>query len=665
MKVAVIGAGLMGRNHIQLISSMQGVTLVGVVDPVFRKEGSDDNQTIDFPKFASFDDLLSISKPDVVHVVSPPGTHAKFTEQAILAGCHVYVEKPFVQTAETAEKLLSLAESRDIKVCAGHQLMWHPSAQLFWSKMKSVGDVVHVDSVFSFQPSRRKPSGALQDVNDQLLDVLPHPCYLMLKAMSRTSAVNGELEVEGIATDVDGEIRVLVRKGSSTGFLNVSLRGRPVDSYLRVIGTRATFEVDLVIGSVNGQIAPRKSAISVLSRPYTGSLQTVWRSTRSLFSAVFSRRKGYAGLRELVEQFYSAIENGTSSPVSPQSICETVSLCEKIEDALINEKTRSGKLARERYEAASSEVDPVRSKNGAVAVTGAGGFLGRAVVRSLRSRGLFVRALVRTAVPFDKRIPDVEYIEVDLAQDELEPHLKGVGIIVHLAAETSGDKTLHERNTVIATRRLLQTSAALGIKRFVNISSIAVLAPGQRRSLSEDSPVDQSGEARGPYVWAKAEAEKEARRFGEGAGICVKTLRPGPLVDMEKLDAPGRLGRLLGSVFVAVGPRQAKLPVCDVKTMAKVIEHVVNDFERCPDVLNVVELSAPTRRELVEHLVSSYPGTRVWWLPRWFLRVLSGTLIAVQRLAGKKQPLNVYAAFQSESYDTSRLQVFLRGSDAQ
>lgn len=103
---------------------------------------------------------------------------------------------------------------------------------------------------------------------------------------------------------------------------------------------------------------------------------------------------------------------------------------------------------------------------GKIAVTGATGYIGRALGVQAMAQGWQVRALSRTA-PADVRIEFVPYaLDLPLAADAL----KGVDAIVHLAADTtSGDERAFERD-IEAARRLLQAVAGRSV-RFVFVSS--------------------------------------------------------------------------------------------------------------------------------------------------------------------------------------------------
>jgi nucleoside-diphosphate-sugar epimerase len=64
-----------------------------------------------------------------------------------------------------------------------------------------------------------------------------------------------------------------------------------------------------------------------------------------------------------------------------------------------------------------------------------------------------------------QRVPGVEYVEADLVDSLPESAFAGVEVVVHLAAETAGGKEAHERNTIEATRNVLDTAGRLGIRK--------------------------------------------------------------------------------------------------------------------------------------------------------------------------------------------------------
>ena len=113
-----------------------------------------------------------------------------------------------------------------------------------------------------------------------------------------------------------------------------------------------------------------------------------------------------------------------------------------------------------------------------IAVTGANGFVGRALCAALAARGVEVTALVRAAVP----IPGATRVQTVgdfTAVSDWKPWLAEIDAVVHLAALThagtrgANAARFHAVNVEVS-RRLAEAARACGIQRFVYLSSIKV-----------------------------------------------------------------------------------------------------------------------------------------------------------------------------------------------
>jgi predicted dehydrogenase/nucleoside-diphosphate-sugar epimerase len=649
LRVALFGCGRMGLQHLRAIASAGEAVVAGIADPALDRGALEGLLPPDAAVCADPAELLERARPDVVHVVTPPETHAALARLAIEAGCHVYVEKPFTPTRAEADMLLRLAAERRLSVCPGHQQLFEPPALRMLEALPAIGRVVHVDSYFSFRTVRR----AITPV-EQVKDVLPHAVYPVVEQLRAAGggAPGAPIAVTGLDAHADGELRALVRLGHCTGSILVSLNARPIEQYQHVVGTNGSLRADYVTGSLVRLVGPGTGA-GLLLTPYRSALQVLRGATAGFARRLLARQASYPGLREIVSRFHRSIRTGDAPPVGGASILETVALCERFGQALDRAEAEAEARARRRLEEARPAA--VTAARPTVLVTGGTGLLGRRVARELREAGFPVRALARRLPRYAVRVAGVEYAAHDLARPLDARLTAGAGVIVHCAAETQGGQADHERNSVRATRHVLE-AAARARAHVVHVSSLAVLKPaGAGAVLDEDSPVDGGHLGRGPYVWGKAESETLARRLGPELGVRVAVIRPGPLVDQQGFQAPGRLGRELGPVFVAVGRRGDPLPVCDVATAARVVRAYLQDFDSAPAVLNLVDTPVPTRGELAARLLASRPDLRVVWLPALVLRALSGPLKLAQRLAlGRGRAVDVYAAFASEPYRTAR-----------
>ena len=148
-----------------------------------------------------------------------------------------------------------------------------------------------------------------------------------------------------------------------------------------------------------------------------------------------------------------------------------------------------------------------------VLVTGATGFLGSAVARSLVRRGVKVRALARASSPRDNLAQlSCEVVAGDLTdRSSLVTAMRGVRYLFHVAADYrfwARDPSVILRANVDGTRNLMQEALAAGVERIVHTSSVATLAPAtdgtsadETRTLSEDLAI-------GAYKRSKLVAER-------------------------------------------------------------------------------------------------------------------------------------------------------------
>ena len=649
LRVALVGSGKMGRHHLKAIAASGLATVVGVADPA----ASPDELAEVLPPGAivvpTLTELLSRARPDVVHIVTPPATHADLAVEAIRAGCHVYVEKPFTPTAAEAARILTIAAERGVNVCAGHQVLFERPALGVWDHLGEIGRVVHIESYFSFKMVRRTITPV-----EQVKDILPHAVYPVVDQMrAATKLADDPIAVLGHSVDPSGDLYALLRLGQVNAIVMVTLNGRPVEQYQNIIGTNGSLRADYIGGFLDRLIGPGTGP-GVLLTPFRRALHTVTGTTAGVTRLIAGG--SYPGLRTIVRRFYESVRDHKPSPLSPRSILDTVTICEQLGVALDRVEHDSEERARRALRDAEESQAPVREGAGRVLLTGGTGLLGRRIAEELRTAGFAVRVVARRVPPYSKRVPGVEYVAGDLSRGLDAPAFANVGFVVHAAAETAGGKEDHRRNSIEATRRLIEGAARAGARGVIHISSLAVLKTSREmgRPIDERTPIDSGSISRGPYVWGKAESEVVASRLGEELNIPVRIVRPGPLVDYSAYHPPGRLGRELGPVFVAIGPKRGALSVCDVSTAARVVRSYLQNFDAAPPVLNLVEAPAPTRAELLHRYRQDRPDLGAFWFPAWLLRSLSGPLKLLQRVAlGSKQPVDVAAAFAGERYDTA------------
>ena len=124
VRIAVIGAGLIGHRHIQHIVDEPRCRLAGVVDPrPEAKELAERAEAAYYPDIASF---LDKGDAEGVIIATPNDTHTTIGVQCAAAGLHLLVEKPIDSDPTAAAKLIDAAEKAGVKVLVGHHRRFNP-----------------------------------------------------------------------------------------------------------------------------------------------------------------------------------------------------------------------------------------------------------------------------------------------------------------------------------------------------------------------------------------------------------------------------------------------------------------------------------------------------------------------------------------------------------
>ena len=124
MKIAVLGAGHLGRIHLDIIKRMSEYDLVGFYDPDPHLS-SKISEELSVRSFESMSSLIDAT--EIVDIVTPTLSHFECAKQALLNHKHVFIEKPVTNTVAEADELLVLAERSDVKVQVGHVERFNPA----------------------------------------------------------------------------------------------------------------------------------------------------------------------------------------------------------------------------------------------------------------------------------------------------------------------------------------------------------------------------------------------------------------------------------------------------------------------------------------------------------------------------------------------------------
>jgi predicted dehydrogenase len=126
LTLGVAGLGYWGPNLARNFDDLPGAKLAWLSD---RDETRLERYAARFPHARAttrFEDLLADDGLAAVAIATPVVTHFDLARQALLAGKHVFVEKPLALSSDLAAKLVALAEERNLVLMPGHLLLYHP-----------------------------------------------------------------------------------------------------------------------------------------------------------------------------------------------------------------------------------------------------------------------------------------------------------------------------------------------------------------------------------------------------------------------------------------------------------------------------------------------------------------------------------------------------------
>src|SRR5436190_7121254 len=126
-RIAVIGAGLIGRKHLGILKDDPAFEVAGIADP--SPETAAYARANNFAHFADTEALLDQTKPDGVIVANPNALHRVTALAAIARGIPAIVEKPLADTISDALAIVEAAANTRVPVLTGHHRRHNPIMQ--------------------------------------------------------------------------------------------------------------------------------------------------------------------------------------------------------------------------------------------------------------------------------------------------------------------------------------------------------------------------------------------------------------------------------------------------------------------------------------------------------------------------------------------------------
>ena len=206
LRLAVIGGGVIGAKHAELISNYRGVDLVGISDIDQSVNSLADQYKVAF--YNELEDLLLTQRPDGVIISVPNSQHQTVARICAKHKIHMLIEKPIADSIESADRITEIAESEQVHVLVGH----HRRHSSLVKKTKDLiddndfGRLIGVsmlwalykpEDYFEIQWKRKKSGGGPLFINlIHEIDLLRHLCGEIVEVYAKASSETRKFEVE-------------------------------------------------------------------------------------------------------------------------------------------------------------------------------------------------------------------------------------------------------------------------------------------------------------------------------------------------------------------------------------------------------------------------------------------------------------------------------------
>jgi len=193
--IGIIGYGYWGPNLVRNFTQADGVRVVSVCDQRPARRAQIEAHYPAVKAVADVSEMLANPAIDAVAIATPVFSHFELAMQALKAGKHVFVEKPFTTTSEQAERLIEEAQKRQLVLMVDHTFLYTSAVRKIKElvEQRSLGQLYYYDSV-------RVNLGIFQHDVNVLWDLAVHDLSIMDFVLGRAPtmiAATGMASVSG------------------------------------------------------------------------------------------------------------------------------------------------------------------------------------------------------------------------------------------------------------------------------------------------------------------------------------------------------------------------------------------------------------------------------------------------------------------------------------
>jgi UDP-N-acetylglucosamine 3-dehydrogenase len=216
MRLAVIGAGNMGRNHVRNYSEMVGVKLVAIADPSDAAKELAKKYKAKY--YADYREMLKLEQLDGVSIAVPTKFHRDVAAFAMEQGINVLLEKPIAASLDEADELIALAKRKKLIFTIGHIERYNPVV-LKMRNLVSSGRLGEISSIIS---TRIGGFPKVEPETDVILDLAVHDIDILAFVSGKEPHVEASHGSKTFHSSNWDSAEILLKLGSASGFIQAN-----------------------------------------------------------------------------------------------------------------------------------------------------------------------------------------------------------------------------------------------------------------------------------------------------------------------------------------------------------------------------------------------------------------------------------------------------------
>lgn len=641
LRVAVVGAGYVATHHLAALSRLDFVEVVGLCD---SNRAAAEALAARFKVgrvVASLAELAD-AKPNVVYVLTPPASHATLAIQAMDMGCHVLVEKPMADSAADCEAMLAKSKATGLTLGVNHSDLFDPVLMqaLDTAKSGAIGEVLSVDIIRNseYPPYAGGPlPGQVKQGSYPFRDLGVHGFYTIEAFLGPIAQAEVQFQSRGTDPNLGfDEWQARAQTATGVGRLLLSWNARPMENRLFVRGTKGTIEVDRFTQTCRvHRVLPGPKFIGIILNAFFSAVKDSVRIPLNVLRFATGRLKPSPGIQKGAQAFAHAVHRDEAPPFTAEDGLRIARLL----DPVCAEPDRQ---RLQQLEARYTALPPADAL-----VTGAAGFLGKAVVAALRAKGKTVRVLVRRPVAAYRDDDGVQTVIGDLGDPRIVEHaVAGVGIVYHVGAAMRGGPRDFEAGTIWGTRNVLDACRKQATTRLVYVSSMSVFDHAGRRKgevLTEDYRFEPHPQLRGAYTQTKLNAEQMVADAIVKEHLPAVILRPGQIFGpgAEQVTPNGTIA--LAGRWIAIGNGSQSLPLVYRDDIVDALLQAGESPQALGRIFNLVDTDSVDRTTYLRRCKAKLGASlKLMWMPEWVFMCLAIGVELLGKVLKRDVPLTRY-----------------------